>query len=64
MFKKLFDELIVAATEEQVQHVLYRAKSATEDWGVDLAYQHEKLSWRDRERLFSLADVVQRGIKG
>ena len=56
MFKKLLDELLAATTAEEVNHILYRMKSETEDWGVDLAFQHEKISWQDHERLFKLAD--------
>ena len=56
MFKKLFDELLAAQTDEEITRVLYRTKSATEDWGVDLAFQHEKITWQDHERLFTLAD--------
>ncbi len=56
MFKKLLDEMLEARTEAEITHILYRVKSDTEDWGVDLAFQHEKLSWNDHERLFKLAD--------
>lgn len=50
MFKKLLDELLKAQTEDEITSILYR-----ED-GVDLSFQHEKLSWQDHERLFKLAD--------
>lgn len=63
MFKKLFDELINAKTAEEVHHILYRLKSDSEDWGVDLAFQHEKLNWQDHERLFNLAEIVERALK-
>ena len=56
MFKKLLDELLEAKTQEEVTHILYRSKSETEDWGVDLAFQHEKISWHDHKRLFKLAN--------
>jgi len=56
MFKKLLDELLEAKTEAEITNILYRTKSDKEDWGVDLAYQHEKLNWNDHERLFKLAD--------
>ena len=56
MFKKLLDELLIAETAEEITHILYRMKSETEGWGVDLAFQHEKISWADHERLFKLAD--------
>jgi len=49
MFKKFFDEMLAAKTEEEITSILYRAD------GVDLSFQREKLSWQDHERLFNLA---------
>lgn len=63
MFKKLLAEMIAAETEEELTHILYRMKSDKEDWGVDLAFQHEKISWNDHEMLFNLADKLQKGIR-
>ena len=63
MFKKLFDELMVAETVEQIYHILYRNKSDTEDYGVDIAYQREKISAKDHERLFKLAGIIERCLK-
>ena len=48
MFKKLFDRMMEAKTNEERALVLYG-----ED-GVDRMYQKEKISWQDHERLFSL----------
>lgn len=62
MFKKLLDELLEAKTEEEITHILYRLKSDTEDWGVDLAFQHEKINWQDHERLFKLAERLYKAI--
>lgn len=50
MFKKFFDELLTAETEEQITDILYRAD------GVDLSFQREKITWQDHARLFELAD--------
>ena len=63
MFKKLLAEMIAAETEEELTHILYRMKSDKEDWGVDLAFQHEKISWKEHEMLFDLADKLQKGIR-
>ena len=49
MFKKLFDEMLAATTEEELNSILYRKD------GVDLSFQRERLSWADHERLFNLA---------
>lgn len=56
MFKKLFDELMAAATKAQIEEILYRngGQNRKQD-GVDLAYQHETITWADHERLFTLA---------
>lgn len=64
MFKKLFDELLAAATEEEINDILYRngGKDRKAD-GVDLAFQHETLTWADHERLFNLADRLTASLK-
>ena len=49
MFKKLFDKMMAAKTNEERALVLYG-----ED-GVDRMYQKEKITWEDHERLFNLA---------
>lgn len=64
MFKKLFDELLAATTEEEIVRILYRngGKDRKAD-GVDLAFQHETLTWTDHERLFNLADRLIAAMK-
>ena len=57
MFKKLFDEMMRASTEKEINDILYRKD------GVDMAYQREKLSWDDHERLFNLADRLARSLR-
>lgn len=57
MFKKFFDELLNAETEEQITDILYRAD------GVDMAFQREKITWQDHERLFELADRLSALIR-
>ena len=54
MFKKLFDRLMAAATNEEIESVLY-----AED-GVDMMFQREKITWEDHQRLFNLAARLQR----
>lgn len=54
MFKKLFDRLMDAATNEENEGVLY-----AED-GVDMMFQREKITWEDHQRLFNLAARLQR----
>ena len=57
MFKKFFDELLLCETEEQITDILYRAD------GVDMAFQREKINWRDHERLFKLAGSLSMLIR-
>lgn len=60
MFKKLLDELLEAATQDEITAILYRnGKTDSKGDGVDLAFQHEKLSWQDHERLFKLAGRLE-----
>lgn len=54
MFKTLFDRMLAANTSEEINDVLY-----AED-GVDMQYQHGKLTWLDHERLFTLAARLQK----
>ena len=56
MFKKFFDELLAATTAEQINAILYR-----ED-GVDRAFQREKITWQDHERLFKMAAKMQEAL--
>lgn len=54
MFKKLLDRMLAANTNEEINDVLYAAG------GVDLQYQHGKITWEDHERLFTLAARLQK----
>ena len=54
MFKKLFDRLLAAETAEEITEVLYAPD------GVDRMYQREKITWDDHERLFKLAERLQK----
>lgn len=49
MFKKFVIRIANATTYDQLMDILYG-----ED-GVDMAYQREKLNWKDHEILFTLA---------
>lgn len=64
MFKKLLDELLSATTEEQINEILYRngGNDRKRD-GVDIAYQHDRLTWEDHERLFILAGRLSKAIE-
>ena len=64
MFKKLLDELLSATTEEEIASILYRNGGTDRKRdGVDIAYQHERLTWEDHERLFILAGRLSAAIE-
>lgn len=54
MFKKLLDRMLKAETNEEIESVLYAAD------GVDMMYQKEKITWADHERLFKLAERLEK----
>ena len=64
LFRKLFDELLAAKTELEINTVLYRhgGEDRQQD-GVDLAFQHENLTWEDHERLFDLAGKLSKALQ-
>lgn len=53
MFKKFIERLIAAETEEQVNHILYDFET-----GVDMAYQRDKITYKEHELLFELAGRI------
>lgn len=64
MFKKLLDELLSATTEEQINEILFRNGGTDRKRdGVDIAYQHDRLTWEDHERLFILAGRLSKAIE-
>jgi hypothetical protein len=53
MFKKLLQRIIDAADrEDAIENVFYG-----ED-GIDWAYQHEKITWKEHEMLNALIDKM------
>ena len=51
MFKKFVIRIANATSYDELMDILYGEN------GVDMAYQHEKLNWKDHEILFQLAAV-------
>jgi len=49
MFKKLLSELIEAKTQSEITEILYKPT------GVDMAFQKEKITWKEHEMLFAIA---------
>lgn len=52
-FRAFLDEILAARDDDEVSRILYREE------GVDMAYQHNELTWEDHERLFRLAGKLE-----
>ena len=53
MFKKFIQRIIDAKDrEDAINNVFYGAD------GIDIAYQHEKISWKDHEMLLALIEKL------
>lgn len=57
MFKKFIQRIIDAKNQQDaVENVFYGLD------GIDMAYQHEKISWKEYDMLLSLIDkMAQKG---
>lgn len=53
MFKKFIQRIIEAADREgAIQNVFYGAS------GIDMAYQHEKITWKEHQMLLALIEKM------
>ena len=53
MFKKFIQRIIEAENQEDaVKNVFYGAD------GIDMAYQHEKITWKEHEMLLALINKM------
>ena len=54
MFKKYIQRIIDSkGYEDAIQHVFYGPD------GIDMAYQHEKITWKEHEMLLTLIEKLQ-----
>lgn len=63
MFKKFIQRIIEAENrEDAVQNVFYGTKWDDDgkviQYGIDIAYQHEKISWKEHQMLLALIDKM------
>lgn len=63
MFKKFIQRIIEAKNrEDAIQNVFYgttRNEDGTiKEYGIDVAYQHEKISWKEHEMLLALIEKM------
>lgn len=63
MFKKFIERIIASKDrEDALQNVFYGTKFDEDgkvlQYGIDIAYQHEKISWKEHEMLLALIDKM------
>ncbi len=63
MFKKFVKRIAAAENQEEaIQNVFYGTKWDEEgniiEYGIDIAYQHEKISWADHQLLLALIEKM------
>ena len=63
MFKKFIQRIIEAKDrEDAIQNVFYGTKwnedGTVKEYGIDIAYQHEKITYKEHEMLLALIDKM------
>jgi len=64
MFKKFIKRIIEAENrEDAIQNVFYGTKwdengDKIIEYGIDIAYQHEKITWAEHEMLLALIEKM------
>lgn len=63
MFRKFLERIIAAKDKEDaVQNIFYGTKFDEDgnvtEYGIDIAYQHEKISWKEHQMLLALIEKM------
>lgn len=62
MFKKFIQRIIEAKDrEDAIQNVFYGTKfenGKIVEYGIDIAYQHDKISWKEHQMLLALIEKM------
>jgi hypothetical protein len=62
MFKKFIERIIASENKEDaIQNVFYGTKwenGKIVQWGIDIAYQHEKITYKEHEMLLKLIEKM------
>ena len=63
MFKKFIERIIAAQDrEDAIQNVFYGTKYDDEgritEFGIDMAYQRERITWKEHEMLLALIEKM------
>lgn len=63
MFKKFIQRIIEAKDQQEAWDKVFYGTTYTEDghiseYGIDIAYQHEKITWKEHEMLVALIEKM------
>jgi len=63
MFKKFIERIIAAKDrDDAINNVFYGAKfdenGKIVEYGIDIAYQHDKITWKEHELLLALIEKM------
>ena len=63
MFRKFLERIIAAKDKEDaIQNIFYGTKFDEDghvtEYGIDIAYQHEKISWKEHQMLLALIEKM------
>ena len=62
MFKKFIQQIIDAKDKEDaIQNVFYGTvfeNGKVKKYGIDIAYQHEKITWKEHQMLLALIEKM------
>lgn len=62
MFKKFIERIIAAENKQDaLEKVFYGIKwedGKIVEYGIDIAYQHDKITWKEHELLFALIEKM------
>ena len=63
MFRKFLERIIAAENKEDaIQNIFYGTKFDEDgnvtEYGIDIAYQHEKISWKEHQMLLALIEKM------
>ena len=63
MFRKFLERIIAAKDKEDaIQNIFYGTKFDDDgnvtEYGIDIAYQHEKISWKEHQMLLALIEKM------
>ena len=63
MFKKFIERIIKSENQEDAMQNVFYGTAFNEDgtvkeYGIDIAFQHDKISWKEHQMLLSLIEKM------